>query len=221
MYYCALSLEVLQHTPQISCHLCILVYVFWSTVSVNLLLGKYYNYVNNIHVDMVYCFGLAICMGVSSNTILNYNLVRFEVCMIKLRHERMLILRCTLPLKNLITSRKKINPPATTWKISNTLTRNSSHREYLNPMRNLKLLEKYQPSPPPCHQKKKISIYKKTKKHITLRKSFNHPKIASTIMKNLKPTTWKILPRKNFHLLWSNPADQAIPPMRKSQLLKI
>ena len=35
-------------------------------------------------------------MGVSSNTILDYNLVRFEVCMIKLRHERMLILRCTL-----------------------------------------------------------------------------------------------------------------------------
>ena len=51
MYYCALSLEVLQHTPQISCHLCNLVYVFWSTVSVNFLLGKYYNYVNNI--DMV------------------------------------------------------------------------------------------------------------------------------------------------------------------------
>ena len=51
MYYCALSLEVLQHTPQISCQLCNLVYVFWSTVSVNFLLGKYYNYVSNI--DMV------------------------------------------------------------------------------------------------------------------------------------------------------------------------
>ena len=33
---------------------------------------------------------------------------------------------------------------STTWKISNTLTRNSSHWEYLNPMR--KLLEKYSPS---------------------------------------------------------------------------
>ena len=33
--------------------------------------------------------------GASSNTILDYNLVRFGVCMIKLRHERMLILRCT------------------------------------------------------------------------------------------------------------------------------
>ena len=33
-----------------------------------------------------------ICTGTSSNTILDYNLVRFGVCMIKLRHERMLIL---------------------------------------------------------------------------------------------------------------------------------
>ena len=38
-----------------------------------------------------------ICTGTSSNTILDYNLVRFGVCMIKLRHERMLILRCILP----------------------------------------------------------------------------------------------------------------------------
>ena len=29
--------------------------------------------------------------------ILDYNLVRFGVCMIKLRHERMLIIRCILP----------------------------------------------------------------------------------------------------------------------------
>ena len=58
----------------------------------NFLLRKYYNYLNNI--DMAYCFGLAICTGASSNTILDYNLVRFGVCMIKLRHERMLILRC-------------------------------------------------------------------------------------------------------------------------------
>ena len=50
MYYCALSLGVLQHTLQISCHLCGLVF-FWSTVSVNFLLRKYYNYLNNI--DMV------------------------------------------------------------------------------------------------------------------------------------------------------------------------
>ena len=50
--------------------------------------------------------------------------------------------------KTWITSIKKVNPPATTWKISNTLTRNSSHWDYLNSMRNLKLLEKYQPPPP-------------------------------------------------------------------------
>ena len=49
MYYCELSLEVLQHTPQISCHLCNL--VCFGVVSVNFLLRKYYNYVNNI--DMV------------------------------------------------------------------------------------------------------------------------------------------------------------------------
>ena len=49
---------------------------------------------------------------------------------------------------------EKINPPVTTRKISNILTRNSSHWEYLNPMRNLKLLEKYQPPPPPPSKKK-------------------------------------------------------------------
>ena len=35
--------------------------------------------------------------GTFSNTVLDYNLVRFGVCMIKLRHKRMLILRCILP----------------------------------------------------------------------------------------------------------------------------
>ena len=82
---------------------------------------------------------------------------------------------------------KKVNPPATTWKISNILTRNSSHWEYLNPMRNLKLLEKYQPPPPPPAIKKKKSQSTRKRKNITPCKSFNHPKIASTIMK--KPQT--------------------------------
>ena len=111
--------------------------------------------------------GLAICTGASSNTILDYNLVRFGVCIIKLRHERMLILRCiSFPQKTELPPEKKVTPPpATTRKILNTLTRNSSHWEYLNPMRNLKLLEKYQPPPPPPSKKKKISVYKKTKKH--------------------------------------------------------
>ena len=62
----------------------------------------------------MYCFGLAICMGTSSNTILDYNLVRFGVCMIKLRHERMLILRCILPppppKKNELPPEKKLTP---------------------------------------------------------------------------------------------------------------
>ena len=52
-----------------------------------------------------------ICTGASSNTILDYNLVRFGVCMIKLRHERMLILRCILPPKKLNYLQKKVNPP--------------------------------------------------------------------------------------------------------------
>ena len=52
----------------------------------------------------------AIGTGASWNTILNYNLVRFGVCMIKLCHERMLILRCILPPKKLNYFQKKINP---------------------------------------------------------------------------------------------------------------
>ena len=56
-----------------------------------------------------------ICTGTSSNIILDYNLVRFGVCMIKLCHERMLILRCILPPlpKNELPPEKSY-PPATT-----------------------------------------------------------------------------------------------------------
>ena len=50
--------------------------------------------------------------GASSNTILDYNLVRFGVCMIKLPHERMLILRCILfPKKTELPLEKKVTPP--------------------------------------------------------------------------------------------------------------
>ena len=55
----------------------------------NFLLRKYYNYLNNI--DMV-LLRTSYMYGTFSNTMLDYNLVRFGVCMIKLRHERMLIL---------------------------------------------------------------------------------------------------------------------------------
>ena len=57
-----------------------------------------------------------ICTGTSSNTILDYNLVRFGVFMIKLCHERMLILRCILPppSQKMNYLQKKVNPPATT-----------------------------------------------------------------------------------------------------------
>ena len=52
MYYCALSLGVLQHILDSPDFLSLVRFgVFWSTVSVNFLLRKYYNYLNNI--DMV------------------------------------------------------------------------------------------------------------------------------------------------------------------------
>ena len=63
---------------------------------------------------MVLLRTIAICerqARASSNTILNYNLVRFGVCMIKLRHERMLILRCIFPHKKTeLPPEKKITP---------------------------------------------------------------------------------------------------------------
>ena len=60
---------------------------------------------------MWHCFGLAICTGASSNTILDYNLVHFGVCMIKLRHQRMIVLRCILPPKTELPPEKKLPPP--------------------------------------------------------------------------------------------------------------
>ena len=71
------------------------------------------------------------------------------------------------------------------------LTRNTSHWEYLNPIRNLKLLEKYQPPPPPPSKQKSQSTRKRT--NITPHKSFNHPKIASIIMKKPQTPHLKIL----------------------------
>ena len=48
--------------------------------------------------------------GASSNFNLNCNLARFGVYIVKLCHEKMLILRCVLPQKNLNHPQKKINP---------------------------------------------------------------------------------------------------------------
>ena len=56
MYYCELSLGVLQHIVIIySPNFLSLVRfgVFWSTVSVNFLLRKYYNYLNNIDMALL------------------------------------------------------------------------------------------------------------------------------------------------------------------------
>ena len=114
-------------------------------------------------------------------------------------------------------------------KSRNTLTRNSSHWEYLNSMRNLKFLEKYQPSPTPVIKKRKSQSTRK-RKNITHRKSFNHPKIASTIMKKpqtphlkiLNFSTKKIAPSEKFSTsLKLYPGRSSHPPMRKSQFLKI
>ena len=105
MYYCALYLGVLQHIlPRF-----LVTYAFWCVLEysfrVYFILRKYYNYLNNI--DVVLHRTSYICTGASSNTISDYNLVRFGVCMIKLRHERMLILRCILPPKKLNYLQKK------------------------------------------------------------------------------------------------------------------
>ena len=61
---------------------------------------------------MVLLWTSYICTGTSSNTILDYNLVRFGVCMIQLCHERMLILRCILPpqKKNELPPEKNLTP---------------------------------------------------------------------------------------------------------------
>ena len=50
--------------------------------------------------------------GATSNTILDYILVRFGVCMIKLCHEKMLILRFILPppKKTELPPEKKLTP---------------------------------------------------------------------------------------------------------------
>ena len=88
MYYFALSLGVLQHIfPRflVTCAIwCVLEYSLGFRELI--LLRKYYNYLNNI--DMALLRTIAICTGASSNTILGYNLVRFGVCIIKLRHDR-------------------------------------------------------------------------------------------------------------------------------------
>ena len=84
MYYCALSLWVLQHILPRFLVTC----AFWCDLE--------YSF-RELSLEIWYCFGLAICTGACSNTILGYNSVHFGVCMIKLRHERMLILRYILP----------------------------------------------------------------------------------------------------------------------------
>ena len=49
------------------------------------------------NIDICYCCALAIGTGSSSNNILNFKLVHLGVYMVKLCHEKKLILRCILP----------------------------------------------------------------------------------------------------------------------------
>ena len=87
-------------------------------------------------------------MGASSNINLNCNLARFGVYMVKLCHEKMLILRCILLLKKLIHLQKMINPYPLI-KLERPDKKLYSLGIILIPYENLKLLEKYQPSPLP------------------------------------------------------------------------
>ena len=69
----------------------------------------YYACVDIIHI---YIANQEIC--VSSNNILNFKLVRLGVYMVKLCHEKMLILRCILPppqKKLNLLQKKKLNFP--------------------------------------------------------------------------------------------------------------
>ena len=82
-------------------------------------------------------------------------------------------------------------------------------------MRNLKLLEKYQPNPR-RHQKKKSQSTRK-RKNITPRKSFNHPKIASTIMKKPQTPYLKIL---NFSKKKTNSIGKVFNSFEVTQPIK-
>ena len=120
---------------------------------------------------MVYCFRLAICTGASSVNILDYNLMRFGVCMIKLRHGRMLILRCILPFKKLNYLQKKsysLPPPVTTTPSKNsiTITETISNTQ----TKSQPLPEKSQP-----FVKNSQSLLKKSQTHIPPKNFFNPP----------------------------------------------
>ena len=81
------------------------------------------------------------------------------------------------------------------------------------------------PPPPPAIKKRKSQSTRK-RKNITLRKSFNHPKIASTIMKKPQIPHLKILnfSKNSIGKVFNSfevTGRSSHPPMRKSQFLKI
>ena len=124
-------------------------------------------------------------MGTSSNTILDYNLVRFGVCMIKLRNERMLILRCILPPKKLNYLQKKVNPPPPTeksrtpWQETQVTGNILIAWETLSFRQNISL-----PPPPPPSKKENLNLQENEKTSLLVKvsttlKCLNHYEKAS------------------------------------------
>ena len=146
---------------------------------------------------MVLLRTIAICRGASSNTILDYNLVRFGVCIIKLCHERMLILRCRVypsPKKTKLSPEKKFPPRPSPPLPKNSIT---------SLLKLLTLLENV----------------------LTLPENFtcNHPENLSKPLNNSQPSGIFLNPPENFtHTLkMSQPPQYFLtpPPRKKSQLL--
>ena len=111
--------------------------------------------------------------------------------MIKLRHERMLILRCIFPQKKLNYLQKKNYPPPprpppeksrTPWQETQVTG-------------NILSFWKISASPPPPSPKKirKIWIYKKNENTSLLVKVSTTLKLPKPLWKSFKPPTWKIL----------------------------
>ena len=96
------------------------------------------------------------------------------------------------PPKPELSPEKKLPPPRppTIWKISNTLTRNTSHWEYLNPMRNLKLLEKYQPPPSGIKKKENLNLQENEQTSLLVKVSTTL-KLPQPLWKSLKLPAWK------------------------------
>ena len=165
--------------------------------------------------------------GASSNTILNYNLVRFGVCMIKLRHERILILRCIFPQKNWITSRKKITPPPPPEKSRTPWQETQVTRNILIPWETLSFW-KISAFPPPPPKKRKSESQENEITSLLVKVSTTL-KLPQPLWKSLKTPTCKIFnfsknPNSIGKIFNSFEVTRPMPIMlglRESQVLKL